>query len=558
VLGRYRFEAAGEGDLEQIHRLNHATFVREVPEHADPGDGRLVDRFHDKNLYFVARAGERVVGMVAVHDEPPFSIADKLADARGALGRLGPRPLEVRLLAIDRAHRGTRVFVGLGARVLEHARAHGHSHLLISGLEERRELYERLGFVALGPPVPVGDARFVPMAAVCDRMPAAVERDAAWVAWRGRDGGTTRRFTPGLVTPTDAVARALRAPPVEHRSRAFTAMLGRVRAALRALGAGLEPAVLVGTGTTANDAMLATFAAARPGARVLVLVNGEFGRRLAGQARRVGLEVEALVMPWGRPFALGDVDRRLARGRHVLLVGTHVETSTGMLNDVAGWLDVARGRGALVALDGVASLGAVPWRADPALVLASAAAHKALGAVAGLACVLARPAWLAEVPAGRVPASLDVRAAVACRGARTTMPSPWLAALEAALETRFAGSRAEATLAAVARLGRRARAGLRALGWEPLVTERHAAPHVTTLAPPRGLAAARVLATAADAGLELGGRSRYLAERGWVQVATMGATGDADVDALLAHLERAWGRAREDGRRAAGRRAAGA
>src|ERR1044071_5251678 len=42
-IGPYTFKAADtEDEIEQVHRLNYATFVREIPQHADPGDGRLV------------------------------------------------------------------------------------------------------------------------------------------------------------------------------------------------------------------------------------------------------------------------------------------------------------------------------------------------------------------------------------------------------------------------------------------------------------------------------------------------------------------------------------
>jgi len=44
-----------------------------------PGE-RLVDKFHDKNRYVIALADDQIIGMIAVHDQPPFSVAAKLAD----------------------------------------------------------------------------------------------------------------------------------------------------------------------------------------------------------------------------------------------------------------------------------------------------------------------------------------------------------------------------------------------------------------------------------------------------------------------------------------------
>ena len=104
-MARYTFKTAEtQAELEAVHRLNYRTFARELRQHAETGSGRLVDRFHDQNTYFIALRGERVIGMLCAHTEPPFSIASRLPDP-GILARLGPRPLEVRLLANQIAQR---------------------------------------------------------------------------------------------------------------------------------------------------------------------------------------------------------------------------------------------------------------------------------------------------------------------------------------------------------------------------------------------------------------------------------------------------------------------
>ena len=98
--GRYTFKRADRAcEFDQVHALNHSTFVREIPQHEDSGDGRLVDKFHEKNVYFIALRDERVVGMISIHDQRPFSVAGRLPDPR-VLESPGMRPLEIRLLAI--------------------------------------------------------------------------------------------------------------------------------------------------------------------------------------------------------------------------------------------------------------------------------------------------------------------------------------------------------------------------------------------------------------------------------------------------------------------------
>lgn len=47
--GPYLFKCARtDFELDQVHRLNFETFVREVAQYDDPGTGRLVDKFHHK------------------------------------------------------------------------------------------------------------------------------------------------------------------------------------------------------------------------------------------------------------------------------------------------------------------------------------------------------------------------------------------------------------------------------------------------------------------------------------------------------------------------------
>lgn len=128
--------AETSGDFEQIHRLNHEIFAGEVGQHHPDASGLLIDKFDGKNTYYLALRRGDLVGMVAVHDQPPFSITDRLADP-GAIDRLPGRPLEVRLLAVRPGARRGLVLHGLLWQVYEHAHRHGHSQLLISGVEAR-------------------------------------------------------------------------------------------------------------------------------------------------------------------------------------------------------------------------------------------------------------------------------------------------------------------------------------------------------------------------------------------------------------------------------------
>lgn len=168
--GRYIFKRADRAsEFDQVHALNYSTFVREIAQHHDPGDGRLVDKFHEKNVYFIALREEQVVGMVTVHDQAPFSVTARLPDP-GVLAAPGTCPLEIRLLAIQPGERQGPVFGGLLWLVYQHVLKAGYTHLFISAFEDRLNLYTRLGFESLGPPVTSGQARFIPMCIPVERM----------------------------------------------------------------------------------------------------------------------------------------------------------------------------------------------------------------------------------------------------------------------------------------------------------------------------------------------------------------------------------------------------
>lgn len=175
--------AETEDDYDQLRRLNHAAFAEELGQHEARPDGRLADRFEAKSRYLLALDGERLAAMICWSMDRPFSVESRLPDV-GLLEEL-PQPLcEVRLLAVERGYRHTAVFAGLLAKVLEEVRNAGAATLLISGVEERAGMYEKLGFRALGPAVAQGAARFVPMALSLDALPERIEREAVKVQRR--------------------------------------------------------------------------------------------------------------------------------------------------------------------------------------------------------------------------------------------------------------------------------------------------------------------------------------------------------------------------------------
>jgi aspartate aminotransferase-like enzyme len=409
----------------------------------------------------------------------------------------------------------------------EYALGSGHTHMYISGLQERASLYHHLGFRSLGPAVSCGTVAFVPMVLDLEAMPARLERLVRqWEAQMERTPVVRPQaicLLPGPVATSPAVCAAFNQPPLYHRGPEFIALFAKVRRTLSSLVGGRDVALLNGSGTLANETVAATLAADPQAGRGVLLVNGEFGQRLAQQATRFGLRPRLLTWRWGQPWNLDEVAATLAGEPPGSWVwGVHLESSTGVLNDLPGLVQLAQARGIRVCADCISSFGAVPVDLRE-VYLATAASGKSLGAYAGAAIVFADAASLVHLDVSRVPSYLDLPAALASPGPIYTYPSPQLRAMEAALANWATPDLAHCQYERYAALGAYVRQQLRTLGLAPLAEEAWACPVVATFAPPHGETAESFVARCRAWGFAIGGQSGYLKERRLVQIATMGA-----------------------------------
>jgi len=157
------FKVASESiEFEKIHRLNYQTFVEEIPQHEKNPEGRLVDKFHDENTYFIALDGDELVGMICVRDQRPFSLDYKLENLDSYLPA-HQSICELRLLAIAKDRRSPQVFQGVMRALYDHCDVKGYDLGIMSGTTHQARLYKHLGFVPFGPLVGKGEILFQPM-----------------------------------------------------------------------------------------------------------------------------------------------------------------------------------------------------------------------------------------------------------------------------------------------------------------------------------------------------------------------------------------------------------
>src|SRR5919197_602756 len=177
-------------------------------------------------------------------------------------------------------------------------------------------------------------------------------------------------------------------PIVHHRGPDFRPIYERCLERLRAVfRTASDVLLLASSGTGGMESVVANLC--RPYDRFLVGSAGRFAELWAEISATWGCTVERLSYEWGTnppPEDLPEALERIGGARVVFL--THSETSTGAVADVRELAAAAKAAGALVAVDAISSLGAVPLETDEwGLDAVVSGSQKALMTPPGLAFV---------------------------------------------------------------------------------------------------------------------------------------------------------------------------
>ena len=175
---------------------------------------------------------------------------------------------------------------------------------------------------------------------------------------------TALLMTPGPTRVPDRVLRAGARPMLHHRTAEFSTELGGLLEMLPPLFGTREPVLPVhATGRGAMEAVLCNLFS--PGDAIGVCCNGRFGEMWVALAESHGLAAHRVATDWDRDVDPEEVDRLLASNRSIRAIAmAYSDTSTGVANDVAGVSRVARARSTLVLVDGVSSVGGMPFLFD--------------------------------------------------------------------------------------------------------------------------------------------------------------------------------------------------
>jgi len=357
-------------------------------------------------------------------------------------------------------------------------------------------------------------------------------------------------LTPG---PTPLPAEVLEATGRQmtiHRGPEFGRIMREILAGLHEVFQTRHDIIpLVSSGTGGLEASIVNFLS--PGDRVLSVNNGHFCERYAEIAEQFGARVDRVTAEWGQPVPAEAVAARFrpgARTKYRAVLVTQSETSTGVHNDVRAIRAAIGDSPALLLVDAISSMGAMPLETDALGVdVAVTASQKALMSPPGMAFLsVSDRAWAAAEQAAIPRFYFDLR-----RGRtqiHTPIPgTPFTTAVGVAYAVHAALRLIhQEGLAHVydrhRRMARMVRAGVRGMGLTPLADDAHAVDTVTAVRVADGIDAKTVLAHAEDEyGVVFGGGIRRLEHT----VVRIGHLGYTRVDWLLDGL-RALGRTLAD------------
>lgn len=218
-------------------------------------------------------------------------------------------------------------------------------------------------------------------------------------------------FTPGPLTTSRTVKQAM-LRDLGSRDHEFIGIVRDIRRRLVELGEATEQEYtaipIQGSGTYALESVISS--AIRPQGKLVVVINGAYGRRIAKIASVLGIETHTLEFPEDTKPDLKQIEAVLQADPDIaMLVVVHCETTTGIVNPIAEIGALAKAAGVDYFVDAMSSFGAIPVdlaRCHIDYLVSSA--NKCIEGVPGFSFVLARLNCLQQTQGYARSLSLDL------------------------------------------------------------------------------------------------------------------------------------------------------
>lgn len=192
-------------------------------------------------------------------------------------------------------------------------------------------------------------------------------------------------LTPGPSSVDPRVYRALATPLVGHMDPWFKGCMDETQILLRQIFQTENRITMPLSASGSGGIEASVVNVLEEGDEAIVAVNGVFSERMYEIATRASSKVTKVDAPYGKPVDPDDI-RRAGKGKKIKMIGlAQGETSTGVLTKIDGFRKVADEWGALLVVDTVASLAAVPLDVDRERVdVCFSGSQKAISAPPGM------------------------------------------------------------------------------------------------------------------------------------------------------------------------------
>ncbi len=192
-------------------------------------------------------------------------------------------------------------------------------------------------------------------------------------------------MTPGPCSIDPRVYRALASPIVGHLDPWFRGCMEETQTLLRHVFQTENRVTFPLSASGSGGIEASVMNSLEPGDEGIFCVNGMFSQRMHVIAQHAPVTAHLVEAPLGKPVDPEDV-RKVAKGRKIKMIGlAQGETSTGVLTDIDPFRKVADECGALLVVDTVASLAAVPLHVDKQRVdICFSGSQKAISAPPGM------------------------------------------------------------------------------------------------------------------------------------------------------------------------------
>jgi aspartate aminotransferase-like enzyme len=194
----------------------------------------------------------------------------------------------------------------------------------------------------------------------------------------------SKLYIPGPINVSPATFAAMSKPMIGHRGSEFEVLYASLQPGLQEI-AGTQRPVYLSTSSAwgVMEAALRNLC----GKKVLTLCCGAFSDKWFDVANKLGLAADKIQVEWGEAICPETVRAKLAEGGFDLVTLIHNETSTGVMNDLAGIAKVVKSfPGVLLVVDSVSSFSAVPIAMDElGIDVLLAGVQKALALPPGMA-----------------------------------------------------------------------------------------------------------------------------------------------------------------------------